>query len=278
MALVALLIAMVSIQFGASLAKSLFVDFGPLGTTCLRLGLAALLLQLYWRPWRHKLDRNAMKAVFLYGASLGLMNLFFFLALKRLPLGIAVALEFLGPLTLAILSSRRRLDLLWAGLAFIGVLLLLPRSELAGAIDLLGVLFAVISGAFWALYIVFGQRASHQVPTGIAAAWGMLVAGLVALPVGISSLVGQQFTLEHWGKAFLVAVFSSALPYSLEMVALKKIARKTFGVLMSLEPAVAALVGLLVLGEELTLFQWSAVLAVIIASAGSGYSARGSAS
>jgi inner membrane transporter RhtA len=271
-----LLIAISSIQFGASIAKQLFPMVGPIGATILRLCFASFILLVTCRPWRGKLNQKQIMAVSLYGASLGGMNLLFYLALERIPLGITVALEFMGPLTIALAASRRILDFFWALLAVVGILLILPISPTAGKFDLLGVFFAVAAGACWALYILFGQRVGNTLNSARATALGMLVATLLVLPVGLFFLphTNRLLNVQIMPLAFLTGLLSSVLPYLLEMIALKRLPVKTFGVLMSLEPAVAALSGLVFLSEDLTLMQWTAIVCIIFASLGSSWMAR----
>jgi inner membrane transporter RhtA len=271
-----LLIAISSIQFGASIAKQLFPMVGPIGATILRLCFASFILLVTCRPWRGKLNQKQIMAVSLYGVSLGGMNLLFYLALERIPLGITVALEFMGPLTIALAASRRILDFFWALLAVVGILLILPISPTAGKFDLLGVFFAVAAGACWALYILFGQRVGNTLNSARATALGMLVATLLVLPVGLFFLphTNRLLNVQIMPLAFLTGLLSSVLPYLLEMIALKRLPVKTFGVLMSLEPAVAALSGLVFLSEDLTLMQWTAIACIIFASLGSSWMAR----
>lgn len=272
---IALLVAsMISIQFGASVARGLFPALGPEGTTALRCGLAALILLALQRPWRERLPPSAWLTVGLYGASLGLMNLLFYLSLARIPLGVAVALEFTGPLSVALLSSHRARDLLWVALAAAGIVLILPLSRSSRGLDPVGVAFALAAGVCWALYIVLGQRAGRAVQGGAATALGMLAAALVVAPVGVLR-AGPRLLQSHlWPMALAVAVLSSALPYSLEMHALRRLPARTFGILMSLEPALAALAGLVVLRERLTLSQGAAIACIIAASAGSAWTTR----
>lgn len=266
-----LLGAMTSIQAGASLAKRLFPLAGPAGITTLRLVLAAAILAALWRPWRARLSREAWRAVLLYGTALGVMNLTFYLALERLPLGITVAIEFLGPLGVALWSSRRPLDFLWAMLAVFGVFSILPLASDA-PLDPLGLVYVLCAAACWAAYIVFGQRAGALVPGGMAAALGMCVAALAgSLPGAVSAgtaLLEPRVLVLGLG----VAVLSSALPYSLEMAVLRRLRPQTFGIMMSLEPALAALMGFLLLGERLTPRQWTALACIIAASFGSAWS------
>lgn len=269
-----LLIAMLSIQSGAALAKQLFMEAGPAGTTTLRVGFAALILLLAWRPWRAKFARAHLKDIALYGMSLGLMNLLFYFSLARIPLGIAVALEFTGPLALSLMASKRLTDILWAFLAALGIYLILPVQTNEHALDLLGIILALGAGGFWALYIWFGQRAGKDAHSGHVTALGMTAAALVTLPFGVAMNGSSLVNFSLWPLGLAIAVLSSAVPYSLEMLALKTIPMKTFGILMSAEPAVAALMGYIFLKEQLTPVQMAAILCVMVASAGSTATAR----
>jgi len=261
-----LLIAMTSIQSGASLAKGLFPEIGASGTTALRLSLGALILCILMRPWQAKLTLKSSRSLLAYGLSLGGMNLLFYLSLKTIPLGIAVALEFTGPLGLALLSSRRLVDFVWIALAVFG-LWLLPTGQSEVPLDPVGMALALAAGLCWALYIVFGQQAGaeHGKQT---VALGTIVAALLVFPIGLWQAGSGLFSLDLLPVALGVAVLSSALPYSLEMVALTRLPARTFSILMSMEPAIAALSGLLFLSERLTLSQWLAISAIILASAG----------
>lgn len=262
-----LLIAMASIQSGASLAKSLFPLIGAPGTTAVRLVFAAVILLVALRPWQTKMSLHGLRHVFVYGLALGGMNLLFYMALRTVPLGIAVALEFTGPLAVAVLSSRRKVDFCWVGLALAGLLLLVPGAASAGAVDPTGALFALAAGACWALYIVFGQKAgnTHGIQT---AALGVTLAAICIAPFGVLSAGAALLNLSILPAAIGVAILSTALPYSLEMVALTRMPARTFGILMSMEPAIGALSGLMFLGEALSLNQWLAIIAIIAASAG----------
>lgn len=258
------LIGIVSVQLGSALAKRLFAAVGSLGAVALRLGFAAAILLAFWRP-PVRLDRRAWSAVLVYGVVLGSMNLCFYLALARIPLGIAVTIEFLGPLAVALAGSRRALDALWAVLAAAGVALLM---EGRGSLDLLGALFALAAGVFWGLYILASAALGRHTSEGHGLALGMAVAALVAAPFGVAH--GGAALLQPWVLAagLGVALLSSVIPYSAELEALRKMPPRVFAVLMSLEPAMAALVGLLVLHESLRATQWLAVLCVVVASAG----------
>jgi len=263
-----LLIAMLSLQGGASLAKSLFSTVGAPGITALRLGLGTLILCIIFKPWRLHFTREQRKPLLMYGLALGCMNYLFYLAIRTVPLGVAVGLEFLGPLTLALIGARRPLDFIWVLLAVVGLWFLLPIGEGMSHIDPLGALLAVGAGACWAVYILAGQRAgAEHGPATVA--MGSLIASVIFVPLG---LIFAAPGIWHWDVlplALLIALLSSAIPYSLEMMALTRLPARIFGTLMSLEPAMAALSGMLFLGELLTLKQWLALLAIIIASAGS---------
>jgi inner membrane transporter RhtA len=258
---------MVSFQVGATFAKQLIPTIGASGTTALRLGLSALLLLLLQRPWRTVPSRSAWPLVLAYGVSLGAMNAVFYLALRSIPLGVAVAIEFIGPLAVAVLASRRRLDYLWVGLAVIGLSLLLPITPSSTALDPAGVLYALAAGVGWALYIVFGQKAG-QAHGSSASTWGLMVAALVTVPLGAADAAPVLLDPRLLPLGLGVAIFSSALPYTLEMVALRRLSARVFGTLMSFEPAIAALAGWVVLREQLTATQWLAIAAIISASVG----------
>ncbi|EIZ85567.1 integral membrane protein [Methylobacterium sp. GXF4] len=262
----ALVTGMISLQYGATIAKNLFPVVGAAGTSALRVGFSALILIAVWRPWRRSLARREAGWIALYGITLGVMNLLFYLAIARLPLGPAVAIEFAGPLAIALIASRRTTDFLWIGVAVAGLGLLLPIAP-TSPLDPLGVALALGAALAWALYILFGQRAG-RIDGGQAVSLGMLVAALVAAPFGLAEAGAALLAPGVLMAGLLVALLSSALPYSLEMFALRRLDRKSFGVLMSLEPAVAACAGFALLGERLGAVQWLAIGLVIAASAG----------
>ncbi len=271
----ALVLSMVSLQVGAAFAKHLFETIGPIATTGLRSGFAALVLGLLWRPWRGaRLERRQWLVVVLYGLVLGGMNLCFYNSLKFLPLGIAVAVEFTGPFCLALISSRRLLDFLWLGLAVAGLLGLdLPwhgTPPLSGR----GLILALAAGACWAAYILFGQKVGRLMPGGRASALGQFFAACLTLPLGVASGGGAILSLPVLLLAFVVAMMSGAIPYSLEMISLKRMSAKTFSILVSLEPAVGAAVGWLGLHEHLSPLQMLSMAALIIASLGCTATAR----
>lgn len=269
-----LLIAMASIQSGASLAKSMFPIVGAQGTTTLRLIFASIIMLLILRPWRAKLTAKSLKTVIVYGIALGGMNLLFYMSLRTVPLGIAVALEFTGPLAVAIFSSRKAIDFVWIGLAITGLLLLIPLGEGAQGIDLVGTAYALGAGVCWALYILFGQKAGAD--NGVqTAALGVIIAALFIAPVGIVHAGSALLTPALIPVALAVALLSTALPYTLEMIALTRMPTRTFGTLMSIEPAFGALSGLLFLHEVLSVTQWIAILCIIMASVGATLTMRG---
>lgn len=261
----------VSLSVGTSFAKQLFPIVGAEGTITLRVGLSALMLAAVWRPWRLRLGRRDAATILVYGAVLGAMNLAFYMALRTIPFGIAVAIEFAGPLSVATLASRRPVDFLWIGLAALGLSQLLPFGG-AGALDPVGLAYTVVSGTLWGVYIVLGQQFGH-LHNGRTVALGIAVAALVVAPFGIARAGAVLLDPGVLPLGLGVALLSSALPYSLEMFALGRLRRETFGVLLSVEPAVSALAGLLVLGETLSLRQWIAIGSIVAASVGSTASA-----
>ena len=265
---------MASIQSGASLAKSMFPIVGAQGTTTLRLIFASLIMLLILRPWRAKLTAKSLKTVIVYGIALGGMNFLFYMSLQTVPLGIAVALEFTGPLAVAIYASRRAIDFVWIALAITGLLLLIPVGKSTHGIDLLGAGYALGAGVCWALYILFGQKAGAD--NGVqTAALGVIIAALFIAPIGIAHAGATLLTPSLIPVAIGVAVLSTALPYTLEMVALTRMPTRTFGTLMSIEPAFGALSGLLFLNEVLSFVQWMAILCIIMASVGATLTMRG---
>lgn len=262
----AVLLAIISVQGGAAIAKGLFPALGPAGTASLRIGLSALILLLTVRPRLGRLTAPQWRAVVPYGLALGSMNFLFYCALARIPLGLGVTLEFVGPLGLALLGSRRWLDAVWAVLAAAGIALIAPWQ--GSGLDVLGMGFALAAGACWAVYIVLGRRTAAVLPGSQAVAIGMLFAALPVVPFGVASGQLLAVTPLLLGLGALLALFSSVLPFTLEMQALKTMPTRTFSVLMSLEPVAAALSGWLLLGEQLTTAQWLAVALIVIASAG----------
>lgn len=262
---------MVFTQTGASFAKMLFPLVGAGGATALRLSLAAIVLIAVFRPWRHRLDARQWRAVLLYGSAMGAMNLFFYAALEHIPLGIAVALEFTGPLAVALFGARKPLDFFWIVLAVAGFALLLPWGPLESDISPLGVGLALCAGACWAGYIIFGQRAGSGTGGGNnahIAALGVGTAAVIALPFGAASALPALVDPQILLLGLAVALLSSAIPYALDMVALPHMPARLFGILMSGQPALAALSGLVILHEVLGMGQLAGIAAIIAASIG----------
>jgi inner membrane transporter RhtA len=264
--------AIVSVQAGAALAKGLFPALGPIGTVGLRVVLSAIMLMAAFRPRLRALSLAQWRAVIPYGLILGTMNIVFYLSLSRIPLGLAVTVEFIGPLAVAVFGSRRAVDIAWVVLAAAGIALIMPWS--GGGADALGVLLALAAGGCWAAYILLGGRVSRIMPGGASVAMGMVIASFVALPAAVATGGFARLTLPLFVAGIGVALLSSAIPYTLEMIALKRLPARTFGILMSLEPAVAALLGVVVLHELLSFRQWLAVALIIAASTGSTLTSR----
>lgn len=269
----AVLVSILSVQGGAALAKGLFPALGPSGTVGLRIGLSAAILLAAFRPRLHRLTAAQWRMVLPYGLVLGVMNLVFYHSLSRIPLGLAVTVEFIGPLSVAVFGSRRWIDAVWVVLAGAGIALITPWTAGSG-VDPIGVALAFGAGVCWALYILIGKPLSHILSGGAAVSIGMLVGAIVVVPFAAATGGFAHVTPTRFAAGIGVALLSSAIPYTLEMIALKALPARTFGILMSLEPAVAALVGLAFLREVLSPAQWLAVALVIAASAGSTLTAR----
>lgn len=266
--IVVLVISMVSIQGGAALAKSMFPMIGPQGVTAVRLGLGTLILAVIFKPWRLRFKREQRLPLFFYGLALGSMNYLFYLSLKTIPLGVAVALEFTGPLAVALFASRRAVDFVWVILAVVGLWFLLPLGKEIAHVDLAGAAYALGAGACWAMYIIAGQKAgAEHGPATVAV--GSFIAAIIFVPLGAFEASSTIFTWAVLPLGIIIAVLSTALPYSLEMIALTRLPTRTFGTLMSVEPALAAISGIIFLGEHLSFIQWIALFFIIVASAGS---------
>lgn len=263
----ALLVVMVSVQFGAALSKQLFPVLGVERATFLRQAFGALLLAMVLRPWRLRIRTGDWPLLLAYSVTLGGMNLSFYLALARIPLGITVALEFMGPLGLAVALSHRRIDLLWVALAAVGLLLLLPLHPHGPALDPIGVLFALTAAAFWAAYTLIARRIGRTIGTGLIGV-AMPIAALLILPLAASQPGSITLTPQLAIAALAMALFSSALPYPLEMIALAGMPVRVYGILTSLEPALGTLMGLAVLRELPSAQQLAGIAAIIVASLG----------
>ncbi len=268
----AVILSIISVQGGAAIAKILFPVLGAETTTLIRIGLSAVILMSINRTNLSLLTRPQWKAVIPYGVILGAMNLIFYQAIKRIPLGLGVTLEFVGPLVLAVIGSRNARDIMWVVLAAAGIVLIVPWNT--KSIDPLGIVLALLAGVFLAAYIVLSVRASKVLNDRDAVTVGMLFGTLVVLPFGIDSGGLHQLTPMMLLSGTGLALLSSAIPFTLEMSALRQMPPRTFSILLSLEPAVAALCGLLFLHETLLLSQWLAVFLVVMASAGAALTSK----
>jgi inner membrane transporter RhtA len=265
--------AIASVQFGSAIAATLFARVGPAGTVFLRLLFGSLILTAFWRPSLRGRRREDLLLAALFGLVLAAMNLSFYESLHRVPLGIAVALEFVGPLTVAIAGSRHRRDLLWVVFALAGILAL-TRPGAAHALDGFGVTLALLAGCFWGLYIVLNARLGRRFEGGSGLTVAMWVAALALLPAGVAAGGGSLLSGEALGLGAAIGLLSSAIPYSFEVEALRRIATHVFGVLMSIEPAMAALAGLIVLGQHLAVRELIGIALVVVASVGASRGVR----
>jgi inner membrane transporter RhtA len=264
--------AIASVQFGSAIATKLFSSVGPGGAVLLRLLTASIVLCAVTRPSVAGRSRRQLALAVLFGLVLAAMNMTFYHALQRIPLGIAVTLEFVGPLGVAVLGSRRRLDLVWAALAIAGILALTHGD--AHGLDPLGVILALVAGGCWGAYILVNARVGQAFPDASGLALAMCVASIVSLPIGIAEGGTQLLSLRALALGVAVGILSSAIPYTLELEALRRIATHVFGVLMSLEPAVAALAGFIVLSQGLSARELGGMALVVAASVGASVAAR----
>lgn len=266
------LIAIVAIQLGAALAVTLFPVFGPTGTVLLRIGLSALVLLALTRPNLSSILRSHARLLVVYGFMLAAMNLCFYEAIARLPLGIAVTIDFMGPLGVAVATSRRPKDFAWIGLAIVGIMLLAP--DIGGPLDPVGVLFAAGAAVGWASFILLSRRLGRLVDGNSGLAIGMAIGAILLLPLGLS---GGGLMAMTWALVLPVmglALLSTAIPFVLEYEALKRLPARTYGVLVTLEPAVATCIGAVVLGDVLGSRAIAAVVLVTVAAVGATLSAR----
>lgn len=273
-ALVLLIIAMISVQSSGSLAKILFHDFPILTVAAIRLLFGALILALIFKIWQINFRQVKWQAIISYGFALAGMNALFYLSIDRLPLGIAVSFEFVGPLSVALYYARQKFDFVWVGLAILGLILLFPFDQVSEDLDLIGIGFALGAGACWAIYIVAGQK-----PSGISGnhtvCLGMFIGMLCLMPVALfSGFSIAVFEPSNFIYFIALAVLASALPFTLEMIALRHLTALSFGTLMSIEPAIAALSGFIFLGEQLLWNQWLALATIICASIGCTYTTQ----
>lgn len=268
----AVLLAIISVQCGAAIAKTLFPAIGAAGTASMRIGVSALILLLAYRPNLKAITADQWKIVIPYGMALGAMNLIFYLAIERIHIGLAVTLEFIGPLLVAIIGSKRLIDYCWVLLAALGIVLIAPWTN--DRLDILGVVFALLAGALWAAYIVLGGKISKIMNGGQAVSTGMLFAAILILPFGFFENGLTNLTPKLFGMGVALALLSSAIPFTLEMKALGQLPPRTFSILMSLEPAAASVCAFIFLQENLSLYEVLAVICVVIASAGSTLTAK----
>ena len=272
----AVLGSVTSLCVGTSFAKHLFPVIGAQGTTALRVGFSALILIAIWRPWRFGPTKANLRQIFIFGTVLGLMNLLFYMAIKRLPFGVTVAIEFVGPLAVAVWASRRALDLVWIALAALGLfmLLILPMFGVqVGALDPIGLVYAIAASVCWGGYIVLGKRTGNM-HGGMVVSLALLSAAIVVVPFGIAEAGMKLLTPSLLLYGLAVAAVSSAIPYSLEMFALKRMSHSGFSTMLATEPAVAALAGMLLLSEHLSVFQWTAIAVIMAAAMGSALTAQ----
>lgn len=262
----ALLCSQLSLNVGAAVAKQLFPLIGVEGVTAYRVGFAALLMMAVFRPWRTPLTLAQACNVAIYGSVIGLMNLLIYRSFSLIPLGIAVAIEVAGPLAVAVLTSRRPRDIVAIALAVAGLYFLLPIHGRVGQLDPVGVAYAAGAAVCWALYIVFGKRVSVM-HGGQSVAWGMTAGALFIVPIGGWYAGAMLLTPSYMAIGLAIAVMSSALPYTLEMLSMRNLSSRTFSMFSSAAPAISALAGMLLLGEHLTLTQWLAIAAIVLASA-----------
>jgi inner membrane transporter RhtA len=265
------LAAIASVQVGATIARHLFDFLGPTGTVFLRVAFGAGILLAIARPRRPRFDARQWRAIVLFGLIIAAMNLCFYQAIARIPLGVAVTIEFIGPLGVAIVGSRKARDFVWAAMAALGVALLSFSG--GGAVTTLGLFFALGAAAGWASYIVLGQRVGRLVPGPDGLAFALAVGGLALLPFGIAGAGSRLLNVRNLALGLVVAILSSAIPFSLEFAALRRLSRQVFGILMSLEPAMGAAAGFLFLGQRLSLRDAIAIGLVMAASVGATRSA-----
>ena len=271
LAILYMLLSMMAYQMSASFAKQLIATLDPLTVTVLRLSFASILIALMFRSWRiiSQLKQLKWRDLLFYSAALGSMNILFYMSLGKLPQGIAVGLEFIGPLGLALISIQRRRDYIWVGFAILGIALMIPWHDATHqSFSYVGAACALAAGLCWALYIYFGQRVVQQKIGMHALTIAITLSALTLLPFGVWHNAPALFDTQYWGKALLIAILATAIPYALDLMALKQLSKLSYGTLSSLSPALAALAGLVILHEQISLLQWVALLCIIVASIG----------
>ncbi|MPY25967.1 EamA family transporter [Shewanella sp. YLB-07] len=267
LSVMAVALAMMSLTAGAALAKSMFSYIDPASVTAIRFIMSAVFLTCVLRAWEVQLTRDNIGTVVVYGSMIAGMNLFFYLAIETIPIGMALAIELVGPLCVSIVYSRKRSDVIWVALVAVGIAILLPTSTSVMNLDATGVLYALVAGAFWGAYVIAGKKAGRQHGQK-APALGLIVASILVFPIGIEKL---SFSIIDWNVIMLIALIallSSVIPLILEMKALRHLPTKTYGVLTSGEPVVGAAVGFFMLGEQLTTLQFLGLATIVIASIG----------
>lgn len=265
-----MVLSMISYQISASFAKQLFTVLDPLTVTILRLCFAAIIVCVMFRSWKiiSRLPYLRWKDLLCYSAALGLMNILFYMSLGRLPQGIAVGLEFIGPLGLALLSIQNRSDYVWVFLAILGIVLMVPWGQAGINFDVFGAACALGAGLCWAFYIYFGQKVVHQNIGMHALTIAISISALCLLPIGLYQNSAALIDNQYWGKALVIAILATAIPYALDLKALKQLTKSSYGTLSSLSPALAALTAFFLLGEKITLIQWVALACIMLASVG----------
>ena len=266
-----MVLSMVAYQISASFAKQLIATLDPLTVTILRLCFATILVAIMFRSWKviAKLKYLKWRDLLLYSASLGCMNILFYSSLGKLPQGIAVGLEFIGPLGLALLSIKQRSDYLWVAFAVLGIALMVPWHDAnTEHFSYLGAACALGAGLFWAFYIYFGHRVVQQNIGMHALTIAIGLSALTLLPFGLWSNAPALLDTQYWGKALVIAILATAIPYALDLMALKRLSKLSYGTLSSLAPALAALAGLVLLHEQISFIQWIALACIMIASIG----------
>ncbi|WP_173911717.1 DMT family transporter [Acinetobacter sp. Marseille-Q1618] len=266
-----MIMSMVAYQISASFAKQLFQVLDPLTVVTLRLCFAAILVFVMFRSWKiiKRLPHLKWKDLLFYSASVCLMNVLFYASLGKLPQGIAVGLEFLGPLTLALLSIQRKIDYIWVCLAIIGIALMVPWQDAhQHNFSYLGAAFALSAGVFWAFYIYFGQKVVRQNIGMHALTIAIALSALVMLPISAVHNPSALMQTQYWGQALIIALLATVIPYALDLMALKTLSKLSYGTLSSLSPALAAIAGMVLLKEHITIWQTIALVCIMVASIG----------
>lgn len=272
-----MILSMVAYQISASFAKQLFEVLDPLTVVTLRLCFASILILLMFRSWKiiKRLPYLNWKDLLFYSGSVCLMNVLFYASLGKLPQGIAVGLEFLGPLTLALLSIQRKSDYLWVILAIIGVALMVPwHDATTDNFSYLGATFALGAGVCWAIYIYFGQKVVRQNIGMHALTIAIVLSAMVMLPISAIHNPDALLKTEYWGKALIIALLATAIPYALDLMALKRLSKLSYGTLSSLSPALAAIAGFVLLKEHISFWQCIALICIMLASVGVTFRAK----